>query len=188
MFRHPPQSKGHMLALHTLQQLGGDKEQDGLPFPMEGGEATGLQEADSCAKLDTVTYPAAAEKRGQSQGVVPATGRRRLAPPRPRLPVSALDAHGHAVVELQPGDVPEPQHDAGAVRPADALGQLLEVGPGAVACKAALSVSPGNSRAIQSAGLILNAPTVVEVTEVAGVEKEVSSEEVSEPPPAWSEG
>lgn len=37
------------------------------------------------------------------------------------LPVSALDSHWNTVVELQPGDVPEPEHDARSVRPADAL-------------------------------------------------------------------
>lgn len=48
------------------------------------------------------------------------------------LPVPRLHAHGHAVVELQPGDVAQPQHDARAVGPADALGQLAKVSVGAL--------------------------------------------------------
>ncbi|TNN40463.1 hypothetical protein EYF80_049363 [Liparis tanakae] len=58
-----------------------------------------------------------------------------------RLPVSALDAHGNAVIELQSGDVAEPQHDAGSVRPAHTFSQLLERFP-ALRKKCVLKRSP----------------------------------------------
>lgn len=48
------------------------------------------------------------------------------------VPVSTLNSHRHAVVQLQPGDVAEAQHDACSIRPADALRQPLEVGLGAL--------------------------------------------------------
>ena len=47
--------------------------------------------------------------------------------------VSALDSHWDAVVELQPGDVPQTQDHPRPVGPAQALSQLLEVGLGALA-------------------------------------------------------
>lgn len=49
-------------------------------------------------------------------------------------PVSSLYSHGEAVVELQPGDVPQAQHYSGAVGPADALCQPLQVCPGTLTC------------------------------------------------------
>ena len=49
------------------------------------------------------------------------------------VPVSVLDPHGNAVVELQACDVPQPQHEARPVGPADALGHLLQVSPWALA-------------------------------------------------------
>lgn len=52
---------------------------------------------------------------------------------KPRhLPVALLHAHGDAVVQLQPGDVAEPEHDAGSIGPADALGQFTNVRFGAL--------------------------------------------------------
>lgn len=87
--------------LQILRHVTGVKQQDVLPVRSRGlcrktnvdvGGGTRLQEADPCSELDTVTYP-----------------------------VSALDSHGDAVVELQSGDVSEPEHDSRSVRPADAL-------------------------------------------------------------------
>lgn len=49
-------------------------------------------------------------------------------------PVSALHSHGDTIVELQPGDVAQPQHDARSIRPADALSQFLQVRPGTLTC------------------------------------------------------
>lgn len=127
-----------MLVLHTLQQVTGDKQLDpfscrSLCWSTEGSGVIRSQEANPCSELDTVTYP-----------------------------VSALDSHGNTVVELQSGDVAEPQHDARSVRPADTFSQLLKVRPGAVA--------------------------IVEVAEVARVKEEVRSEKVSEAALARSEG
>ena len=49
------------------------------------------------------------------------------------VPVSTLDSHWHAVVQLQPGNVAESQHDACSVRPANALSKPLKVRLGALA-------------------------------------------------------
>lgn len=48
------------------------------------------------------------------------------------IPVSALHAHGDAVVQLQPRDVAQPEDDPCAIRPADALSQLSNVSSGAL--------------------------------------------------------
>lgn len=48
------------------------------------------------------------------------------------LPVSILNSHGHAVVQLQSRNVAEPQHNARSVRPANTLGKPLKVCPGTV--------------------------------------------------------
>ena len=50
----------------------------------------------------------------------------------PHLPVPALHAHRDAVVELEPRDVAQPEDDARPIGPADALGQLPDVGFGAL--------------------------------------------------------
>lgn len=62
-----PQDIWPMLVLHTLQQVTVDKQQDVLPFHIPASAralraVTRLQEADSCSKLDTITYPMTGEK------------------------------------------------------------------------------------------------------------------------------